>query len=277
MKSHTVPKKLLEQFAYYHPQTQSKRLWRYHKGWKPHGNASPKTATRWDGHFADPTNSEKEAELEERLKREFEDPVNQFLEMLAYKKFVWSAIHTIKLSGYVKMLFNRSAARKAASPQQVALKLQPFKDLLEDEEALSTLAAKYTLDMLERGDLPGPMVTKQDVLDGLKRAIKNNSGPDQSQIDYVATIETMMNQPDDQMINGKWTIIPTEPDNPFVIGDAPVVTWERTAENRLMFGMGFARPNVEIMLPVSPTACLHIQPDVPRTREVRRPDRKSVV
>jgi len=61
-----------------------------------------------------------------------------------------------------------------------------------------------------------------------------------------------------------------------VIGDAPVVTWERTEQNSLMYGQGFARPNVEVFLPVFPTACLHVLPAVPRTRPVRTPTTEEV-
>jgi hypothetical protein len=60
MLSHTVPRKLLEQFAYDDPVTRSKRLWRYQKGRAPWPKASPKSATRWDRHFADPANAGKE-------------------------------------------------------------------------------------------------------------------------------------------------------------------------------------------------------------------------
>ena len=86
MKSHTVPKKLLEQFAFQDANTRSKRLWYYEKGIPPN-KVSPRSATRWDGHFADPANSAKELEIELRLKREFEDPVNQFIEMLRCRTF----------------------------------------------------------------------------------------------------------------------------------------------------------------------------------------------
>jgi hypothetical protein len=61
-----------------------------------------------------------------------------------------------------------------------------------------------------------------------------------------------------------------------VIGDAPVVTWERTDNNLLNFGQGFARPNVEALLPVSPTACLHVLPRVRRTRQVVAPTSMEV-
>jgi hypothetical protein len=53
------------------------------------------------------------------------------------------------------------------------------------------------------------------------------------------------------MLTGAWSIIHTDSHKPSVIGDAPAVMWERTDNNILMFGQGFARPNVEAFLPVS--------------------------
>jgi hypothetical protein len=76
---------------------------------------------------------------------------------------------------------------------------------------------------------------------------------------------------DQNLLLGSWCVLRTEPNDPFVIGDAPVVTWERTDRNRLMFGQGFGRPNVEILLPLCPTACLHVLPAVERTRPVMNP------
>src|ERR1700722_16944095 len=74
MFSHTVPKKLLEQFAYHEVRTKSRRLWQYQKGLPPWWKASPGRATAWDGHFADPANAAQEEQIELRLKQEFEDP-----------------------------------------------------------------------------------------------------------------------------------------------------------------------------------------------------------
>src|ERR1035438_5681224 len=108
MRSHTVPKKLLEQFAYDDPVTRSKRLWRYQKGRAPWPKASPKSATRWDRHFADPANATKEAELENRLKREFEDPVNEFVEMIALRTFVLT-------SSNIRALTDRKSTRLNSS------------------------------------------------------------------------------------------------------------------------------------------------------------------
>src|SRR5579872_1483127 len=108
MLSHTVPKKLLEQFAYDDPITRSKRLWRYQKDRSPYGRAAPKTATRWEGHFAHPANAAKETEIEGRLKREFEDPVNEFIGEIGYRTFILGPNQIRVLNGYITMLFNRS-------------------------------------------------------------------------------------------------------------------------------------------------------------------------
>jgi len=88
---------------------------------------------------------------------------------------------------------------------------------------------------------------------------------------YVQSVETMMDFADEYMLTGHWGVLRAEPDKPFVIGDAPVVTCERSDNNTLHFGLGFARPNVEAFVPVSPTACLHALPRLERTRPLRAP------
>jgi len=62
----------------------------------------------------------------------------------------------------------------------------------------------------------------------------------------------------------------TEAAHPFVIGDEPVVTFERTERNTLSWLQGFARRNVEAFLPVSATMCLDILARFERTRQTRR-------
>ncbi len=110
------------------------------------------------------------------------------------------------------------------------------------------------------------MVTRKEVVAAIEKTIAEHSSADEAQRLYVQSVETMMDFADENMLNGQWGILRAEPDQPFVIGDAPVVTWERSDDNRLHFGLGFARPNVEAFLPVSPTACVHVLPRVERTR-----------
>jgi hypothetical protein len=275
VKSHTVPKKLLEQFAYYDPVTRSKRLWRYQKGRLPYGAAAPKTATRWDGHFAHPANRGKESELEQRLEQEFEHPVNQFLDMIGYRTFVLQPRHIRALAGYITMLFTRSRARRAASKDHAEITIEALRSLLSDEQQLSDLIGKHTMDVIALG-LDTRMVTREEVVSAIEKTIAAHSDAQEGQRRYIQSVETMMEFADDRMLSGDWGIVHTEPNKPFVIGDAPVVTWERTEDNVLHFGQGFARPNVEILLPVSPTAGLHILPRVPRSRPVRKPATEEV-
>jgi Protein of unknown function (DUF4238) len=267
MNSHTVPKKLLEQFSYYDPRTKSKRLWQYQKGLPPWWRASPDRATRWPGHFRDPANAEKETQIELRLKQEFEDPVNEYLEMIGYRTFVLDSRHIPLLTGYVRMLFTRSVGRQAASAIHATKKMDAFRNLLKDDKMLSELAAKHTMDAIRLGLPVTEMLTKEQLIAITERTIAAHSRPDEAQRDYVQAIETMMTFPDQTMLNGAWGILTTDAAHPFVIGDAPVVTMERTDDNRLYFGIGFARPNVEVFLPVSPTTCLHVLPRVTRTRQ----------
>ncbi len=271
MFSHTVPKKLLEQFAYDDPRTRSKRLWQYQKGIPPWWKGSPKTVTAWDGHFADPANAAKEEQLELRLKQEFEDPVNDFIEMIGYRTFYLSPTHIRLLTGYVRMLFTRSVGRRAASIENAKTKMDAFRSLVKDDKKLSELTARYTMEAIRLGLPVTEMVTKEQVIEITEKQIAEHTRPDEPQRDYIQAVETMMTFPDEGMLNGQWGIIPTDAEHPFVIGDAPVVTMERTEGNRLYFGIGFARPNVEVFLPVSPTACIHVLPQVARTREVQRP------
>jgi hypothetical protein len=65
MESHTVPRKLLDQFAYDDPITRSRRLWQYANDRSPWRRASPRTATRISGHFADPvdTNAKRDSKI----------------------------------------------------------------------------------------------------------------------------------------------------------------------------------------------------------------------
>ena len=111
------------------------------------------------------------------------------------------------------------------------------------------------------------MITKEQVIAITEKQIAEHTRPDQGQRDYIQALETMMTFPDETMLNGQWGIMTTDAAHPFVIGDAPVVTFERTERNTLYWGLGFARPNVEVFLPMSPTTCLHILPQVERTRQ----------
>jgi hypothetical protein len=276
MQSHTVPRKLLDQFAYDDPATRSRRLWRYAKDRAPSGRASPRTATRISEHFADPADSEREALLEDRLNREFENPVHTFIDQLRYRTFVLSRSHVRQLTHYVSLLFNRSQARRQATKQQVDIAIESSRALLANESQIAQIAGKWTLDLIGHGQPMQRTVTLDEVRSGVQGMIDEMLSKGHQQTTYVDTMERAMAYLDEGMDSGQWNVMHATPDNSLVIGDAPVVTWERNDNNSLTHGQGFARPNVEVFLPVAPTVCLHILPNVQRTRRLIMPQIREV-
>jgi hypothetical protein len=91
------------------------------------------------------------------------------------------------------------------------------------------------------------MVTKEMAIQAIDNRIAEETTPDAAQRRYTATMETMMAFDDQGLRNGEWRIILTHPDKPFVIGDAPVVTWERTDQYAIVHGQGFAQPKFGIV------------------------------
>jgi hypothetical protein len=276
MESHTVPRKLLDQFAYDDPVTRSRRLWQYARGREPWGRSSPRTATRISNHFADPADSEREARLEDRLNREFEDPVHRFIDQLRYRTFVLSRSHIRQLTPYVSLLWNRSEARRTATKQQVDIAIESCRALIANDEQISMIVGKWTLDLIGQGQPMQRVVTPGEVRKAVQRMIDNMMAQDHIQSTYVDAMERAMAYLDENIDNGQWNVMHTTPDIPFVIGDAPVVTWERNDNNFLVYGQGFARPNVEAVLPVASTTCLHILPAVERTRRLVIPTVREV-
>jgi hypothetical protein len=97
-----------------------------------------------------------------------------------------------------------------------------------------------------------------------------------AQKSYVMTLENFMTKIDDKLFAGRWDCVRAEAAAPFIISDAPVVTWERLPSRQLSFGVGFHCPNVEAFLPISPLVCLHIQPAVQRNAAIVSPSAREV-
>lgn len=276
MKSHTVPRKLLEQFSYDDPLTKSLRLWRYEKGRRPYWKASPESATRIDGHFADPNDAAKEAEVETRLAFEYEEPVNRFLFSLGDPSYVPSDLHRRQLTFYITLLFNRSQARRSATAHLQQVTRHALEKFLSNDTQLATVAAKWNIDLLLSGRIQNTLITKEQVAESALSLLKNYETERQRQESYVRSIERWMSNLDEVVHDGDWNFLRTSATHPFVISDAPVVTWERLESGQFSYGQGFHRPNVEVFLPISPVTCLHILPAVERIKPVKQPTVREI-
>ena len=277
MNSHTVPQKLLEQFAYYDDlHTKSLRLWRYAKDRKPFPNASPESATAFDRHLADPDNPLKEKELETRLAYEIENPVNGFLSQFNDPLFVLPDAQRRQMTLYLTMLFWRSKALKNGTKQFLQVTQRASRQFLSNESQFLTVIAKWYIDRLFSGRPQSLLETRRDIIRTVSRIAKSYQTENNRQKSYVGTIERWMDEFDDAMYEGQWECLRTSEDNPFIISDAPVVTWERKEDGTLTYGRGVHKPNVEVLLPVSRLTCLHILPKVAHNRHITQPTVREV-
>ena len=272
VKSHTVPRFLLDQFAYYDPITRSRRLWQYSRDRSPWRRASPSTATRFDHHFQDPADPSREERLETRLNHEIENPVHRFLAELRFGDlFPWQPHYVAQLTRYITLLFNRSRNKKGATRESTQIEVESLQSLLANDEQVSQIAARWTIGQIEIGVSPDEAtVTVDEVRECLSETIERIQTEEHIQTAYVNAMERALDSFDQTIAGGRWGIVTTTRDNPFIIGDAPVVTWIRGG-NFLHYGFGFQRPDVEVLLPVCSTACLHVLPLVPRNQQPLTP------
>src|SRR5581483_4824967 len=199
----------------------------YEKDRRPYWKASPRTATRIDGHFSDPEDAAKEAELETRLNRDFEEPVNSFLFEITNPGFVPTAARRRQLTFYVTLLFNRSEARRKASTHLQKVVNHALNLFLTNETQVQTVAAKWSMDLLLSGRIRSGLVTREHVIASARAHAVGFSQAVRAQKSYVRTVEAAMSHIDDKLLAGEWNYIRTVPTHPFIISDAPVVTWER--------------------------------------------------
>lgn len=168
------------------------------------------------------------------------------------------------MTRYVTLLFNRSMASRASIGYREKIKVDAIRQFLANETQIQTVATHWNLDAHFKGVNLSRLITTDDVKRAALRLKIFNDPVSSEQESYVTSIVSFMTYFDEKMFSGEWKLVGTTIEDPFIISDAPVVTWERT-NSSLSFGVGFERPNVEVLLPVSPLTCLHILPKVPRT------------
>jgi hypothetical protein len=278
MNSHAIPERLLKQFAYYDVETAAPRLWRYAKGRKPFRKSSPHKdqAVRIDGHFDDPENPDIEATLEKRLKDEIEEPVNAFISKMADPSFVPNESQRKALTRYITVLFNRSKAKREAAPHTWEMKQILLNKFLANEQQLLTVQTHRNLILLMGNRRYNRLFTKNDVIKLARKISDTQKSESAMQNYFVTSVTQWIDYFDDAIFEGGWRLLSTKVDEPFILSDAPIATWDRKATDRCNYGVGFGEPDVEVVFPVSPLTCWHILPKVQRTRPVVTPTTREV-
>ena len=205
----------------------------------PYNKQSPKSATSYRGHFSDPENAAAEAEIEQRLAREFENPVNEFVNLLGDPAFIRSDERRLQLTRYVTLLFLRSKSRRQGTKHIQEVKRQALDKFLSNEPQLLTVATNWNIDLICRGVRMSSPITKEDVAGKAREYFERLPTEEAEQQQYMVGIQNGMANLDEPMYRGDWNLVTTTPDRPFIISDSPVVTWQRDAAGTIYHGGGF--------------------------------------
>jgi Protein of unknown function (DUF4238) len=147
---------------------------------------------------------------------------------------------------------------------------------LANDLQVFNVSAKWSIDLLLSGKIREGLVSRADVAKAARKYVLDADHTLEAKKSYVRVIEAAMENVDEILLTGQWIYLRTTPDNPYVISDAPVVTWQRNVEDLISYGAGFHRTDVEVFMPVSPTLCLHILPNVKRTRPITDPSADDI-
>ncbi len=275
MKSHVVPQRLLEQFAYFDQITQSPRLWRYEAGREPYWKASPETATAEEFHFDDPADENREKMLEERLASEVENPVNTILNSLCSDAYEFRAEDKQSLTRYLQVMFHRSIVRKRFSTALAGELESAFEKFLANEQYVLTVLAFWNIEVAI-SPKSSRIYRRSDLERIFKRNLAKLRTDEAVQQRYVGTVERSIESVDPVICQGDWDVIMTNDSDPFIISDTAFVSFCRDEKTQARCGVGVHEQDVEIILPLSPLHCLHICPKVTRTRQIVEPDARDI-
>jgi hypothetical protein len=265
----------LRQFAYHDPGTASERLWCYKRGSRPRSGRSPKSETRLAGYFSNPSDPKFEEIVETKLNDEIENPVHRFLPRLAEPSFEFSDEQREQMTRYVVSLFSRCQARQKATKVSQNIISKALLDFLNDDIAVATIAAHWGVThYLETGQsmLIPPHLVKASV----QRTFDEHQTEASRQGMFAQMVSNSIAYLDNAILEGCWELIRASGDEFFILSDTPVITWVRMGDGSRSFGFGFHQPNVEVYLPLAPSTCLQILPNVLRTAPLISPTTKEI-
>jgi Protein of unknown function (DUF4238) len=239
----------------------------------PRWDSSPKSASKYEGYFESSADEKLEAKVELQLAQEVENPVHVFLPTMSEPNFELREEHRKALSRYIVTLFNRSRARRAAMRVTQNIRDLLLDQFLSNDGQTTTVAAKWNLDAIQRGVRLHRLFTREDVIKSAAKLLRPSDADQDAQDHFVDWISRTLTSDaeHERIFQGRWNVLRTNANDPFLLADSPVVSFARIGENQLSYGEGFNKPFVEIIFPVASTTCLHILPSQNQSSRIVRP------
>jgi hypothetical protein len=255
IRSHTIPRFYLEQFATPRPNKPG-RVWVYEKG-KPPQSRSTKSQGRENGYFQIVRADGTKDEFTEKALAEFE---HQCLEALVSAKYSMCdlALVCVKLASYAGMQFQRSTVRRKFSARNWSRLEGPYVSLASNQHYVRDVAEHYT-------ELTGRTFTSEQIAAMIRQQSTMFTDANYTRSTFVKDLWMHIDICKREMMKKSWQVWHAPQDVEFVTSDNPVVTFLRffTQQDEIWHpGYGFGTKNVFIAFPLAPRACL-IMTDTP--------------
>lgn len=262
--SHALPKRLLRAFSHYDKKTKSPRLWRYERGRTPLPSRSPKSETRVKGYFHRPSDFSFEQTFERKIAEDIEHHVHAMLDDLRSPLFAFTYATQMRLARYMLLLFSRSGGGRTIARAQLKKSSSELRQLASDQSFVQELAELYS-----QGT--GSLVTCGQVVQFLEMSARKQGNEKGDQEAFTEFVERWSVIEEEQFALGRWDILNTREDRPFVLTDTPVMSWSRKGHGEPSVGVGLFRSDAEVFLPVSPQNCIHLLPLANRDLYTEKP------
>jgi len=253
--SHIIPRFYLEQFA-----TPAKRkgkpgrIWVYEKQKQPDQRAT--TAQGFEnGYFGylrpdGSTDGTLEESFENELVR-LENECDGFLVCDKSHLFHWPAGSREKLAFYAALLYSRATQRRDHSAKNSRYTAGIFeKAIEEDKSVLDEIAASLS----PRFNQP---VAAVEVREMLLKPVQEQKTPYAEKNDFLTgLLANARNIANHILSKPIWEVLQSPDGVEFITSDNPVISVVQLPNGKLHPGYGFGKPDVIVLFPLAPSACL---------------------
>jgi hypothetical protein len=248
--SHIIPRFYLEQFA--NPargKGKPGRVWVYQKGKQAQLRAT-KAQGYENGYFG---YVRPDGTLDESLEAELAKLENNCNDVLVCSKSELCNLRSLTnrntLAFYASLLFARSSSRRKFYRANWEKLREPFEKLQTSEEYLRDAAEHFT-------QLTGEVITPEEMQALVQKQSEEFFENDRVKNNFVKDLLLNVGMMRDEFVSKPWQVWEAPTGAEFVTSDNPLVTFLRLTEEVWHPGYGFRTPNVVIVLPLAPSACL---------------------
>jgi hypothetical protein len=188
-------------------------------------------------------------EVEHWMAKEIEGPFNELLPLFESSFHFQSHNHFRVIARYVANIFSRSNQRRIASHRQQQKVAEIAMHVVNNPKMLRQLTAAFSF-------VSQCQVSSTTV----RQALINLNWGDSHEARTAHYLRNVRMYEEDivRMLAGKPYGLLRAPDtDSFILGDTVVLT-RQPIGNALSVGVGFAKPNMHVLLPISPRTCIQI-------------------